>query len=181
MSESAAAAAAWYSALRQLEIGEGVPVESLSLVDDATRLRIAEALRITGPVRVKQAVRRGLPREAAMQRGLTGVLGSVQRQVLDGGRQASIDLVGMEPTTTYYQRVASGSKACDFCLMLAGRGAVYTATTGDFKAHDSCGCTIQPVFRGTKKRRSTGSGSRRRQWTEYQNVAPLSGPSLPTT
>ena len=186
-------AARYYRDLRVAQIGEppqpgpGTVIRNQIVIpqtatrpDDDIVARVAGALRLTGPVRVKQAVSRGLPREAAMQRGLAGVLGSVQKQVLDGGRQTTGALLGMEPTTTYYQRVVSSTKSCDFCQMLAERGPVYTATTGDFKAHDSCGCQIEPKFRGTKKRRSVGSGSRRAQWTEYDNVAPLSGPLLPT-
>lgn len=190
---SALRAARYYNDLRVKELGEplqeapgAVIRNQIVIPQSATRpnddivARVANSLRITGPIRVKQAVARGLGQEAAMARGLSGVLGSVQKQVLDGGRQTTGELLGMEPTTTYYQRVVSGGKSCDFCQMLAGRGPVYTATTGDFKAHDSCGCQIEPKFRGRKVRTSVGSGSRRRQRIEYQDQAPLSGPLLPT-
>ena len=191
--QSALLSAVYYSALRIEQVGEpvanaagmivrgGTAVPATTLVPDEQVVeRVASALRITGPVTVKRAVSNGMGQPAAMERGLGRVLGAVQRQVLDGGRQTTGALLNMEPTTTYYQRVASAG-ACKFCDMLASRGPVYTARTGDFSAHDSCGCTIEPKFRGTKKRRSRGSGYGRRQWTEYQNVAPLTGPSLPVT
>jgi hypothetical protein len=42
--------------------------------------------------------------------------------------------------------VTSGS-ACEFCSMLARRGAVYGAESVSFHAHDACGCSAEPVFR----------------------------------
>jgi hypothetical protein len=36
--------------------------------------------------------------------------------------------------------------ACDFCTMLAGRGAVYSARTAVFASHDGCGCIAVPRF-----------------------------------
>ena len=37
-----------------------------------------------------------------------------------------------------------GGEGCEFCQMLAGRGAVYSAETADFEAHDKCACTPEP-------------------------------------
>jgi hypothetical protein len=36
--------------------------------------------------------------------------------------------------------------ACDFCEMLADRGAVYGEASADFEAHDHCSCSAEPVF-----------------------------------
>ena len=36
--------------------------------------------------------------------------------------------------------------ACDFCLMQAGRGAVYTRATAGFKSHTGCSCVAVPVW-----------------------------------
>lgn len=39
--------------------------------------------------------------------------------------------------------------ACKFCLMLAGRGAVYRKQeSAQFAAHSNCQCTVIPAFRG---------------------------------
>jgi hypothetical protein len=41
--------------------------------------------------------------------------------------------------------VTSGN-ACDFCSMLADRGAVYGEASAEFEAHDHCSCSAQPVY-----------------------------------
>lgn len=50
-----------------------------------------------------------------------------------------------DPAATGWQRFASGG-ACKFCLMLAGRGAVYREATVNFAAHTSCHCAVGPSF-----------------------------------
>lgn len=50
---------------------------------------------------------------------------------------------------TGWQRVASAD-ACMFCLMLAGRGAVYGKDTVSFAAHDNCRCSASPAWGGKR-------------------------------
>lgn len=144
--ESAELASDYYSRLRVEQLGAGVST-AVSL-DDVAVEALQTSLRVVGPVRVKQGVGRGLMPSQAMSNGLAGVQATTQRLVLNGGRSALLGLMGREPAQVRYQRVAGG-KACRFCAMLAGRGAVYTAQSGGFEAHDSCGCTIEPVFTPT--------------------------------
>ncbi|MDQ0793564.1 hypothetical protein [Streptomyces sp. B1I3] len=50
-----------------------------------------------------------------------------------------------------FARVPSGSKSCEFCLMLASRGAVYAneKSAGDTKKfHGHCDCQIIPMWDG---------------------------------
>lgn len=50
-----------------------------------------------------------------------------------------------------FARVPSGSKTCEFCLMIASRGAVYANkdTAGDSKKfHSHCDCSIIPMWHG---------------------------------
>lgn len=51
-----------------------------------------------------------------------------------------------DPEAVGWRRVTHGG--CNFCQMLAGRGAVYREDTARFASHGHCGCTAQPVFRG---------------------------------
>lgn len=51
-----------------------------------------------------------------------------------------------DPQAAGWRRVASGG--CNFCQMLAGRGAVYRESSVRFASHPSCHCTAQPVFKG---------------------------------
>lgn len=52
-----------------------------------------------------------------------------------------------------FARVPTGEETCEFCLMLASRGAVYhTAASAGKNAHyhANCDCRIVPVFEGQK-------------------------------
>jgi hypothetical protein len=51
-----------------------------------------------------------------------------------------------DPQAIGWRRIASGG--CKFCSMLAARGAVYTANTARFAAHEHCHCTAAPAFVG---------------------------------
>ena len=85
------------------------------------------------------ARRRGFSPTAAARNGFAKVSGSASGLVFGGSRLVLTEATGK------YRRVAGGS-ACDFCLMLEGRGAVYSVRTADFTAHDHCACSAEPVF-----------------------------------
>lgn len=50
-----------------------------------------------------------------------------------------------DPFASGWQRVARG-EACDFCLMLVGRGGVYKKSTAFFASHGDCNCAAVPSF-----------------------------------
>lgn len=148
---SAASARRWYNRVRLAEVGEALPAPAPTPTTGVVR-QVATSLRVTGPVRVKQAISAGADPATAMRTGATAVTRATQRLVLDGGRDTTLDLMQADPLVTYYQRVAAPT-ACNFCRMLAERGAVYTLESGSFRSHDGCGCTIQAVFRSEARRR----------------------------
>lgn len=49
--------------------------------------------------------------------------------------------------------------------MLALRGAVYSATSGAFQAHDHCACSLEPVYRRDQEW-PAGSREYQRIWRE---------------
>lgn len=49
-----------------------------------------------------------------------------------------------DPESVGWQRISNGG--CRFCRLLAGRGAVYKASTARFASHPHCDCTAAPVF-----------------------------------
>lgn len=56
-----------------------------------------------------------------------------------------------DTSKTFFARVPSGSKTCEFCLMLASRGAVYANAkkAGETKKfHGHCDCSIIPMWDG---------------------------------
>lgn len=91
---------------------------------------------------------RGFSPQAAARNGLIKVLGATTRLVLGGGRDTIIESVAADPQTAHWQRVTSG-EPCAFCAMLATRGAVFTADTADFEAHDHCSCSAEAAYEGS--------------------------------
>lgn len=86
------------------------------------------------------------------------VAGTVQRHVLDAGRERITDTVDTDTRALGYVRVAHRD-SCAFCLMLASRGAdlfqsgsmYHSERTAQFsrsggKYHDDCRCEPEPVF-----------------------------------
>lgn len=62
------------------------------------------------------------------------------------GSQTIVDNAFADPAARRYVRVPRIT-ACPWCLMLAGRGAVYRSQqTADFAAHDNCGCVASPAW-----------------------------------
>jgi hypothetical protein len=78
-----------------------------------------------------------------------------------------------DPAADGWQRVANIG-ACDFCVMLEGRGSVYSEGGVLFGAHDHCGCSGEPAFKGeprpvkpytpSKRNASGADRARARAW-----------------
>jgi hypothetical protein len=62
-------------------------------------------------------------------------------------RDSVMQSLNRDPKGRGWRRQTTG-KSCAFCVMLAGRGAVYSAATVRFKSHDYCDCIAVPVFQG---------------------------------
>jgi hypothetical protein len=73
--------------------------------------------------------------------------GASTRMVMMGGRDTVTNAVRSDPMAKGWERVIEPG-ACGFCAMLAGRGAVYKASSVDFRAHDHCHCVARAVFIG---------------------------------
>jgi hypothetical protein len=77
---------------------------------------------------------------------LAKVAGGLQRIIGDADRESVIGSLSADPKGNGWERITSGG--CEFCVMIEGRGAVYSADTADFASHDHCRCTASPVFDG---------------------------------
>lgn len=106
------------------------------------------SIRGAGLSGIINARRLGFSPQAAAQKGLVKVLGATTRLVLGGGRDTIIESVAEDTQVSHWQRVTSGDP-CAFCGMLAGRGAVFTADTADFEAHDHCSCSAEAAYEGS--------------------------------
>lgn len=76
--------------------------------------------------------------------------GGLQRRIADMSRETVMRNSVADPHATGWQRVTDGN-GCAFCVMLAGRGAVYSEASADFASHDKCGCGAVPAFDGLPK------------------------------
>lgn len=73
------------------------------------------------------------------------VAGGVQRRVVNFARKTITVSSLADPHAEGWQR-ATRIGGCDFCLMLASRGAIYSESSVRFGAHDDCNCQAAPKF-----------------------------------
>lgn len=73
------------------------------------------------------------------------VTGGFQRIVGDAHRDTVIGSLTRDPSAKGWSRQTTGL-SCDFCVMLAGRGAVYSAKTALFSSHNNCDCIAVPKW-----------------------------------
>jgi hypothetical protein len=137
--------AAYYQAHRTMEKAPGSA--TVVLARDLAPRQVMSSLLTTGPVAMKVSMRGGatLAQAVAVAESLTS--GAAFRLVANGARETVAESLRADARVQRWQRVTDGN-ACEFCDMLAGRGAVYitedTAVGSDF--HDRCGCYAEGVY-----------------------------------
>jgi hypothetical protein len=132
--------------LRAFRKASGVPGElKVVFAEPLIVDQFSTSLRVVSVVAAKKSAAAGKVADLAMTDALTETQGSMARLVLNSGRETVTGTITADPRATGYQRVLGGS-GCEFCQMLAGRGAVYGEASADFEAHDHCGCSAEPVF-----------------------------------
>ena len=140
---SAGVAADYYTAFR---VAEGIPGSAgARIADQAPRDQLVTSLYVTGKTQVQRALRSGFSVQAARQNTFVTMSGAVTRHVLNAGRDTLILSTASDKRARGWRRITDANP-CSFCSMLAGRGAVYSAETADFQAHDHCGCSAEPTF-----------------------------------
>jgi len=73
------------------------------------------------------------------------VAGGLQRIIADAHRDTVIASLTADPQAAGWRRQTVG-ETCEFCTLIAGRGAVYSAKTAQFASHDDCDCVAVPVW-----------------------------------
>lgn len=141
--QSAALAAEYLDQFADAEGHEPPDIERVPLDPTA----VASSLNLTGPVKVKEAIRAGRTISDAMDLGDLGSSRSGKRHALSGGFDLITGAVDNNRSVKGYARVTSG-KTCAFCAMLASRGPVYTSRDRALgrRRHDGCDCTVEPVY-----------------------------------
>lgn len=110
------------------------------LAGEAPAAQILTSMTVTSLASIRTALGAGQSIDAAMNTGFVTSSGAASRIALQGGRDTVIGTVRNDPKAVGWSRLPSPD-ACDFCLMLSDRGAVYSADSVDFAAHDHCACT----------------------------------------
>lgn len=83
------------------------------------------------------------------EKALSNIVSITNRFTRQAGRQTITTNVERDPAVPRYARVPSGDSTCAFCLVLAGRGAVYTSgSDAGHKYHGHCDCEPTPIFPG---------------------------------
>lgn len=145
--QSQQTAAAYFTAFAQVETGRFYKPPKPARLDLD---RVRTNLRVTGPIAVKALLARGHPLDRALQTSQVRVAGETARLAMQGHRRMLVDALngqyGDNPPPVGYARVTA-ARPCAFCAMLASRGPVYQSeSTGGFRAHGHCSCTVEPVF-----------------------------------
>lgn len=137
---SAEVASAYYQAMRLAATGEAwSPIGAGPLTEE----QIRTALLVTGPVAYRAALGRGIPQREALEGAQRTSARSAMRHALNGGRETLLANVNADHHAIGWQRIAAGA-ACKFCNSLTGN--VYREATADFRAHDGCACSAEPLF-----------------------------------
>lgn len=131
--------------LRAHRLAAGIPGEPAIKIATVPAAKTAVALRVNTIVAIKRSTLAGQTADLAMRNAFVQMVGAATRLVLDAGRDTVRETTIADPRTRGWERVTSGG--CDFCSMLASRGAVYTEASADFASHDHCACSAQPVYR----------------------------------
>lgn len=139
----AAGQAAGY--LRAARLASGVSGSPVVQLADLPMEQVAASMSTTARAGFYKALRSGRTVEQARQVALVRTLGATGRLVLQGDRDTVRGSLSADRRGRGWQRI-TGAGACDFCVMLAGRSAVYRAETADFAAHDHCSCSVAAVY-----------------------------------
>jgi hypothetical protein len=143
---SARLAGAYLTVHRTQALGLTAPSFAPILAADADPQALATSMLVTGPVSIRSALGRGVAVDVAAEIAQARSAASAMRYALNAGRETIVETVKADPRSPGWERVTSGN-ACDFCTMLADRGAVYGEESVAFEAHDGCSCSAEPVYR----------------------------------
>ncbi|MFE1361320.1 VG15 protein [Streptomyces harbinensis] len=130
--------------LRAHAAAEGVRLEPV--VVEPNTPQVDTSLFVTGPVAFKEAMAAHADETAAVRAMATQLEGSATRLLMEGPRQTTTRTFQERRVVEGWRRVAAG-RGCAFCLMLVGRGAIYSRTSVHFRSHDHCRCTGVLVYR----------------------------------
>lgn len=130
--------------VRQLRASQGLPGEIPPVQPRGLPVGVlASSLGVTGPVAIKKAMTRGVPIAKAVEDAFVLSTASATRHVLDAGREYVIEASAQDRRAVGWRWVSDG-RPCKWCDQFAGQEF---PATREFKSHDGCGCSAEPVYR----------------------------------
>lgn len=176
----------YLEAFRQAESpASAAPVEA---PEDATLIDLTKELVVTARVSLLKLAKKGYSKDDALRFAGQTVAAKATKLVADGGRRVIENEVRHGKGPIGYARVPDADP-CAFCAMLASRGVYYAGHEaqgaqlyrsdsfkesndrfvgdGQFKVHDGCCCTLEPVYMRGGKIELPGNGNQlAREWAE---------------
>ena len=97
--------------------------------------------------RITESIGWAIRTATTAETALAQLAGSTQRVMLDAQRATVASNAAAEGVR--YRRRTNYAGACDWCLVMATRGAVYTSAASAVRGHDNCRCLAIPERPGT--------------------------------
>lgn len=164
---------------RDLEVPEADRKPIADVVDNYSLEDALQEMWTAARASMKKVSAKGYNTQDGLEAGRNAVSGKATKLVADGGRKVIKDDIDRGNGPVGYARVVDADP-CAFCAMLASRGVSYTGYLadgeglyrtdsfaasnsrfvgkGDFKVHDGCQCTMEPVYKVGGKIRLPGRG-----------------------
>lgn len=157
-------AANYWAAHRALNLGLDAQAATPILAQPVSAAQLTGTLLVTGPGSIKTNLANGVTLEQAAATAEAESARAAIYYTQEGGRETLTETVGADRTALGWARATSG-ESCAFCLMLSGRGPVYSEGTVDFEAHPGCNCAPEPHYSRTQDW-PAGSREARERWNE---------------
>lgn len=146
---SASVAADWYDVLRE---NQDIPGTFTAVVPDLGD-QGSQALAGWGAEALKAPVEELSPNEMPptqldpVETAQYRVEGGLQKRLANSANLTVTDSSRQDPRARGWMR-RTRPEACDFCKMVASRGAVYTKASATFACHEHCYCEAVPAWGG---------------------------------
>jgi hypothetical protein len=146
---SASVAADWYDTLREKQDIPGIFTAVVPDLGDQG----AQALAGWGAEALKTPAEDLLPNEMPptqldpVETAQYRVEGGLQKRLANAANLTVTESSRQDPQAQGWMR-RTRSGACDFCKMVASRGAVYTKASATFACHEHCYCEAVPAWGG---------------------------------
>lgn len=134
-------------AYRQMRRESGERGRVTFVLPTLNRGKMRAELLYLGPRSAKQALAGGGRISRVAESAFSNTTRESLLLAMDGPRETIRRTTAADPRAVGWKRILNAG-ACQFCRMLADRGAVYREATATFAAHKGCGCSAAPVFLG---------------------------------